>query len=579
MADIRSWSTTAASNNATPPDGWPEGMAPSTVNNTARETHRAIKKQWSQAEWFSHGDDVATSTIRKDGQTISLSGTHTATYHIGRRIRALDTVPTWLYGTITDVSFSTGTQVSVAWDTGSLTATVTAVELAILSQTNQSLPQLNKTITSHDAGATAAPDLTLFRDSASPADADFGGRVLFDGRDSAGSQVTYGSMDVQFDDVTDASEDASLLIKTQTAGTLTTQVDLSSAAMAVTPVITASGGMDGILGANTPAAGTLTSATLTGSLYRSFTDNVTAGTTQTQAGATALTTDTNRVTVSGTDGDGVALFTAVANARILVINDDAAQTIQIWPASSDTIDGGAADAVDANSLAAGNSREYLALDATNWVTVTNPVVAAGLASGDVIPADDGAVGAPGLTFKDDTDNGIYRIGANNIAVAAAGAKVADFHAGGEISFPLQPDVMVFGDAQANVTGAGTAQTLTWGGSEIRDQGSNFASDVFTAPVTGTYDGLLHFCFSGVTSGMTRCIINMTTSNRTIPLARYDIYATTARDTPAGQGRLPMAFTMDMDASDTLTNIICTIVGGSDVVDISASSYLSITKRV
>jgi hypothetical protein len=39
--------------------------------------------------------------------------------------------------------------------------------------------------------------------------------------------------------------------------------------------------------------------------------------------------------------------------------------------------------------------------------------------------DNGAVGTPSLTFDSDPDSGIYRIGANNIGVAANGAKVLD----------------------------------------------------------------------------------------------------------------------------------------------------------
>ena len=110
--------------------------------------------------------------------------------------------------------------------------------------------------------------------------------------------------------------------------------------------------------------------TATGYYYSSITDSITAGTTQTQAGATALTTQVNRVTVSGTNGDGVKLPTAVAGARVLIINADAAQTIQIWPNTSDTIDSGSADAVDSNTLAAGAEREYVANDTTNWDTIT-----------------------------------------------------------------------------------------------------------------------------------------------------------------------------------------------------------------
>ena len=125
------------------------------------------------------------------------------------------------------------------------------------------------------------------------------------------------------------------------------------------------------VGVGTTDSPTFTGLTLSGFEYLSMTTGITAGTTQSQAGATALTTQTNRVTVSGTDADAVKLPTAVANALVTIINDDAAQTIAVWPNTGDTIDGGSANAVDSNTLAAGNSRTYLAYDATNWVTVTN----------------------------------------------------------------------------------------------------------------------------------------------------------------------------------------------------------------
>lgn len=50
MSEISSsnWSETAASNNAAAPNGWSEGMAPAAVNDTARESHAAIKKFWKR---------------------------------------------------------------------------------------------------------------------------------------------------------------------------------------------------------------------------------------------------------------------------------------------------------------------------------------------------------------------------------------------------------------------------------------------------------------------------------------------------------------------------------------------------
>src|SRR5574343_558915 len=44
MSEVQSWSGTAASNNSASPDGWPENMAPSGINNSARENMAAIRR-------------------------------------------------------------------------------------------------------------------------------------------------------------------------------------------------------------------------------------------------------------------------------------------------------------------------------------------------------------------------------------------------------------------------------------------------------------------------------------------------------------------------------------------------------
>ena len=44
MSEIQSWSVTAASNNSASPDGWPESMAPSGINNSARENMAAMRR-------------------------------------------------------------------------------------------------------------------------------------------------------------------------------------------------------------------------------------------------------------------------------------------------------------------------------------------------------------------------------------------------------------------------------------------------------------------------------------------------------------------------------------------------------
>jgi hypothetical protein len=146
--------------------------------------------------------------------------------------------------------------------------------------------------------------------------------------------------------------------------------------------------------------------------YDSVTDTITAGTTQTQAGAVALTTTINRISVVGTSGDSVKLPTAVAGLQVLIINDDSAQTVKVWPNTSDTIDGGSANAVDSNQIAAGAARLYIATSATAWYTALNDLGATPLG------VTSGGTGAASLT-----DGGIL-LGSGTGAVTAT-AVLAD----------------------------------------------------------------------------------------------------------------------------------------------------------
>lgn len=87
------------------------------------------------------------------------------------------------------------------------------------------------TVRSTDTGANAAPDVILYRDSASPADNDVLGQIKFDGEDSAGNQQTYGTITGQILDEASTSEDGALLFGVVTAGTLANEVRLDGAAL------------------------------------------------------------------------------------------------------------------------------------------------------------------------------------------------------------------------------------------------------------------------------------------------------------------------------------------------------------
>jgi len=63
------------------------------------------------------------------------------------------------------------------------------------------------TLVSTDADATVGPVLNLFRNSASPADNDVLGRIVFKGEDSAGNDATFARIEAIATDVTNGSED------------------------------------------------------------------------------------------------------------------------------------------------------------------------------------------------------------------------------------------------------------------------------------------------------------------------------------------------------------------------------------
>lgn len=78
-----------------------------------------------------------------------------------------------------------------------------------------------------NAGANNAPDLTLFRNSASPADNDVLGVLRFDGKNDAAETVEYAIIQAKADDVSDGTEDGLLIFKNSIAGTLTETMRIS----------------------------------------------------------------------------------------------------------------------------------------------------------------------------------------------------------------------------------------------------------------------------------------------------------------------------------------------------------------
>lgn len=89
------------------------------------------------------------------------------------------------------------------------------------------------TFISTDAGATAGPTLSLYRNSASPAASDDIGMISFEGEDSAGNTQTYARIGATITDTTSATEDGALYLSVVQNATITQKVSITTAAFNV----------------------------------------------------------------------------------------------------------------------------------------------------------------------------------------------------------------------------------------------------------------------------------------------------------------------------------------------------------
>ena len=138
-----------------------------------------------------------------------------------KKISALTAASTPLAGTevLPIVQSSTTKQVSVA----NLTA-------------GRTFEALGVTLTSTDAGATAAPTIDLYRDSATPAASDTLGEIEFNGEDSAGNKQTYGLIHASILSPTSTAEQGQLHFETATAGALTEKMIIGTTNLVINEI-------------------------------------------------------------------------------------------------------------------------------------------------------------------------------------------------------------------------------------------------------------------------------------------------------------------------------------------------------
>jgi hypothetical protein len=111
------------------------------------------------------------------------------------------------------------------------------VKVAVSDLTaGRSVSALGMTLTSTDAGATAAPLLDLYRDSASPAAADTLGEIEFNGEDSAGNKQAYALFHGSILSPTSGAEQGQLHFETATAGALTEKMIIGTSNLVINDI-------------------------------------------------------------------------------------------------------------------------------------------------------------------------------------------------------------------------------------------------------------------------------------------------------------------------------------------------------
>src|SRR4029453_15186013 len=139
MSGIKDFSTTPANNTAL----FPEGMAPSAVNDGMRQVQADIRSWYNDAQWAIYGDgDGAFAIAYVAPGSFSVAGVDvTAVYHTGRRVKATGALTGTIYGTIQSSAFATNTTVAVLWDGGgALQNEVLTIAIGILSAANFAIP-------------------------------------------------------------------------------------------------------------------------------------------------------------------------------------------------------------------------------------------------------------------------------------------------------------------------------------------------------------------------------------------------------------------------------------------------------
>ena len=181
-----------------------------------------------------------------------------------------------------------------------------------------------------------------------------------------------------------------------------------------------------------------------------------------------------------------------------------------------------------------------------------------------------------ICFGDDGNNSIcyidYDHNTNDMQIGVNNAAVMDISSDGEVTKPKQPAFLVQPTSVQTNFNQGQSVTVVFG-TEIFDVGANFASNTFTAPITGRYrfDVSVRVNELSTQDSSTYYYWALGTSNR--------VYYHLSSVNELGSGNASFTFAgsvlADMDANDTASiTVIMGGTSGSGPSDISNDTYWS-----
>jgi len=165
------------------------------------------------------------------------------------------------------------------------------------------------------------------------------------------------------------------------------------------------------------------------------------------------------------------------------------------------------------------------------------------------------------------DSGKFTV--SNLDASVSSGEIISIGNSGTVNMPLQPAFLARpASAQTNFGADGNNDTVVFG-TEVFDQNADFASNTFTAPVTGKYQLSVNLYLTDLDSAANYYQATLITSNRSYFYA-YDVSST---DSDPNRFTFQLTVLADMDANDT-ASVGVLQSGGTAQTDINVESFFS-----